>query len=430
MAYRDDISALGADHHWDFDGDSLDQIGSVNGTDTSIIYTDSAIAEDATNCATTNALTDRITLPTTTEINNSAQQRKAVCGWYQTTAIQAPPTRIYGEGDQTTFFQFMMSLGNASMFEAGEGGTTLQIFGPVLVPDRSYHLCGIFLGNTQGNELKFFVDGVEQTNAEPADRQPDNADLNARGVGEFGDPAGTVGVGGGVVLLQAARNGRYQHWATWGDEADADLTDTEVRVELFEKGALAENTISSDTEANMQTALDALGNQDNAALNIEIEAVSGGGDFTLELDGQTFDDLASMHIRYNGTADNLTIINTNGANADSSKCNAPFGGTLTVATEVTLTITALDVNDNSAISGARVYIEADSGGDLAAGTEIANTTTNGSGIATISFNYTSDQPIIGRVRKGSASPFYKTSPITGPITSSGLTQTILMIPDE
>ena len=276
MAYSDDIAALNPEHHWDFDGDSLDQIGSVNGVDTSILYTDTAIAEDATNCATTNALTDRVTLATTTDINNSAQARKAIAGWFSTTAFQAPPTRIYGEGDNTTVFQFCMGFGNNMIFEVVEPTnfpTGLQIFGIPAKPNRIYHLCGIFLGNSNGNEVKFFIDGVEQTNADPSDRQPDTASLDARGVPEFGDPAGTTGLGGAVVLQQAARNGKYQHWASWGDTANAELTDTEIREELFEKGALPEETITSDSEANMQVDLTALGGTDFAdsplALRIE-----------------------------------------------------------------------------------------------------------------------------------------------------------------
>ena len=146
MAYRDDISALGADHHWDFDGDALDQLGGVNGTNSGCIFTDSAITEDATNCATTNGPGDRITLATTTNINNSAQTRKAVSGWYSTTAIQPYPVRIYGEGNNTTCFQFSMGFGNNFMFECTEPtnfATGLQIFGPVAQPNRVYHLCGI-----------------------------------------------------------------------------------------------------------------------------------------------------------------------------------------------------------------------------------------------------------------------------------------------
>jgi len=433
MAYRDDIAALGADHHYPFEDDSLDEIGSVNGTDTSVLYTGAAIAEDASNSMVVNALTDRVTLATTTEINNSAQQRKAVCGWYQTSAFQAPPTRIYGEGDQTTCFQIVMGFGNNLMAEVVEPtnfADGLQIYGPAAVPNRAYHLLAVFLGNTQGNEFKFFVDGVEMTNADPVDRQPDTADLNSRGQAIFADPSGTVGIGGGVVIQQAARNGLYNHWATWGDEADADLTDTEIRETLFERGALAEDSVTTGTESAMQTALDALIDaRGNSALSIEIDAVTGGGDFTLTTE-KTFDELCSMHFRYNGTADTLTLVNISGGDATSEKSGAPFGGNIVIANRQTLTVTVIDAVSGTAIENARVYIEADTGGDLTVGTVIMNEVTNSSGVATTSFDYTNDQPIIARVRKGTSSPYYKTAPIGGPLTSSALNVTVLMVPDE
>jgi hypothetical protein len=57
--------------------------------------------------------------------------------------------------------------------------------------------------------------------------------------------------------------------------------------------------------------------------------------------------------------------------------------------------------------------------------------TNASGIVQdTAFNYTSDQPVTGVVRRGTSSPFYKTSSITGDITISGFTSTVLMIVDE
>lgn len=432
MTITSDIAALGADHHWDFDGDSLDQIGAVNGTDISVIYTDGAITREQTNCMTTDALTDRVTLATTTEINNSAQARKAVMGWFETTAFQAPPTRIYGEGNQTTAFQFCMGFGNNLIFECIEPTNFplgLQVYGPPLVPNRVYHLCGIFLGNTQGNEVKLFVDGVEQFNADPANRAPGTASLDARGVAEFADPVGTTGLGGGVILQQAPRNGRYQHWATWGDEVDADLTDSEIRVTMFERGALAEETISTGTIGAMQTALDALTVANpNAACNVEIEAVTGGGDFTLTSD-LTFDALASIHFRYNGTADMLTIINVSGG--DASIGAAPFGtGNIVIATRQTLTITVRDLVTNAAIAGARCYIEAAAGGDLPVGTEILNDITNGSGIITVIHDFTNDQPIVGRVRISTTSPRYKTGVIGGPLTSTALNQTVLLVRDD
>lgn len=428
MAYSDDIFSLDADHHWDFDGDALDQIGAVNGTNSGGIFSDAAIAADATNCMTTNGLTDRVTLATTTEINNSAQARKAVAGWYSTTSYQAPPTRIYGEGTEATCWQFSMGFGNNMMFEVTEPtnfAEGIQIYGPPAELNRVYHLCGIFSGNAYDNEVKFFVDGVEQTNADPDDRAPRTASLDSRGVGEFGDPAGTTGIGGGVVLQQAARNGKYQHWATWGDEADALMSDSDVRITLFERGALAEETVTSDTEANMQIDVDAFSDQPNAACCIEVDSCSSDAAFTLTSD-VTFDEDASIHVRYNGSR-TLTWVNTSGG--DASIMSAPFGGKIVTANRQTLTVTVQDATDNSAISGARVFIEADTGGDLASGTEIMNATTNGSGVATATFDYTSDQPIVARVRKGSSS-FYKTAVIGGPLTSTPLDAVVLMVPDE
>lgn len=57
--------------------------------------------------------------------------------------------------------------------------------------------------------------------------------------------------------------------------------------------------------------------------------------------------------------------------------------------------------------------------------------TNVSGInQTTSFNYTSDLAVTGRARKGTSSTYYKTAPISGTITSSGLDTTVFMIKDE
>ena len=95
MAYTDDIAALGADHHWAFDGDLLDAVGSADGTNTGAILTDGAIAEDATNCLTLNGVGDRVTLPDTTTLNNATATRKVMGGWIQATAIQQPRQAVH-----------------------------------------------------------------------------------------------------------------------------------------------------------------------------------------------------------------------------------------------------------------------------------------------------------------------------------------------
>jgi len=364
MAYSNDISGLGADHHWKFDGNSNDAIGSANGTDTSIIYTDSAIAKDATNCATTNATTDRISIPTTSDIDGSAQTRWSFGGWFAVTGIQAPPKSIAGRGNTTQAIRFILFLGNNVMAEADPGGTDqiLQVFGSTyLAPNRVYHLFARWSGSGYDNLFDFFLDGIKMTNAEPSDRQPDIASFPATSVLEFADPAGTVSVGGTEVILNAPVNGKFQHWATFNDADNP--TDTEIRETLFERGALAQSTISSDTESNMQTAVNALGtSRTNCACDIEIEAVSGGGDFTLEFFSFTFDALASIHIRYNGTTDTL-IIRDNGS-TNLTTLSAPFGGSIKKQTKMTVKTTVKSATTGSVIQGARVLLNAASGGPL------------------------------------------------------------------
>ncbi len=168
---------------------------------------------------------------------------------------------------------------------------------------------------------------------------------------------------------------------------------------------------------------------------------------------------------------------------------------------VTVSVTAKDAGDSSLIEGARLLLEADTGGPLPANAsvtitrvsstasvahtahgmsegdvviirganqdeyngrfEISNVTTNAydytvSGtpatpatgtitataqiltgltdsngyIATDEFPYTSAQPVTGTIRKGSGSPLYQPSPVSGTITSSGLDLTVFMIGDE
>ncbi len=439
--YSTVISNLGADHHWKFDGNSNDAIGSANGTDTSILHTGSPIARDATNSAHMNARGDRVALANTTTISNSSQSRKAIAGWFMVDSVELPFCRIYGEGN-TTNFQLVLLPGNFVTLEVRDGSNwQVQVYGGIaLKADRSYHFCAVFEGSGYGNEVRFYIDGVEQTAAIPTNRQPGAASLAARNPAEFGDPAGTVSMDGTTLLMQSPGDNRsteqvidayYQHWCAWGDEDDAVMSAVEVRRLLFEAGALAEDTVATGTESAMQTALDSDGQTAvNAPCVIEIEAVSGGGDFELELNGQDFDSLASIHIRYNGTADTLTIIDDGTTGVDPDKLAAPFGGSIELKTKVGVKVTAKDAADSTAINGARVLLEADTGGPLAAGTDILSGTTNVSGvIEDTAFQYESDQPVTGKIRKGTSAPYYKESTIVGTITSDGFDLTVLCVED-
>ena len=156
-----------------------------------------------------------------------------------------------------------------------------------------------------------------------------------------------------------------------------------------------------------------------------IEITGTAGDVTLE--GLTF-------TGYSGTSTNAAIyvniatgtVNIYITGGGSIPSIRTAGATVNVINAVTVRVTVKDVNTGSAIENARVFLETVSGG-----TDIFNALTNASGIVeNTAYSYTTDTAVTGRVRKGSAATFYKTSPISGTITSAGFEVTVFLIPDE
>lgn len=69
-------------------------------------------------------------------------------------------------------------------------------------------------------------------------------------------------------------------------------------------------------------------------------------------------------------------------------------------------------------------------GTITSSRVILDDATDASGIVqTTAFNYTSDLAVSGRVRKGSAATYYKTSPLSGTITAAGLDLTSFLVKD-
>lgn len=286
MAYSDDLQALNPDHHWKFDGNSLDAVGSLNGTDVSILHTGSPIAQDSTYSAKMDATSDDISLATASDVNQELH-RRAIGGFFMTNTVQQPLCVIYGETDATRSFQILIGFGNNIIFEVDDAAFTLQIYSDVaLATDRVYHLEMIFESSTYGNEFRAYIDGVEQTNSD--DRIPGAAFTASRAVGRWGASL-TRAIGGTAILLVAPVNSYFSHWASWSG-ANAVLTDIEIREILFEKGALADNTITN------QTGLTALADTErgNAAVCIDVNIA---GSVTLTADNVTFNEKASVHVR-------------------------------------------------------------------------------------------------------------------------------------
>jgi hypothetical protein len=234
-------------------------------------------------------------------------------------------------------------------------------------------------------------------------------------------------MGGTDVDFAGQEETYYAHWTSW----DSAVSDTNIREKLFESGAEPTNTITSDTEANMQTALDAYADttQGDVPCVFRVEKLTGLGDFELTFDNITFNGRESIQVQYTGP-DTLTIVERNGTTFDTDKLSTlQSAGTITVVQDVVVTITVTTVG-GTPIQNARVLLEAAAGGDLAVGTDIATGLTDVNGQVTAQHRYTSDQPVTGRVRKASSSPYYKTGDISGTITTAGFSPTVLMIEDE
>lgn len=98
---------------------------------------------------------------------------------------------------------------------------------------------------------------------------------------------------------------------------------------------------------------------------------------------------------------------------------------------VPVTIKVLDVVTSAAVENARVYLVAGSGGPASEGTVILNTLTDINGQATEPlYGFIGSQPVVGKVRKSTSGSLYKTSPIIGTITNTGLDLAVFLIPDE
>ncbi len=180
------------------------------------------------------------------------------------------------------------------------------------------------------------------------DDVPDVAVIPARTPAVFGRSSGNVSLGSTQILLVTPVTGLYNYWAFFTSAA-AILNATEVREELFEKGALPDTTVTSGSQSAMQTQINALANsvRPNEPLCIRVNAVTGDGNVTLTANNITFDPLASIHIQYMGTG-TLTWINNNGSNASIG--STPNGGTITFQTPKIITI-----SDIIAGSEVRVY---------------------------------------------------------------------------
>jgi len=98
---------------------------------------------------------------------------------------------------------------------------------------------------------------------------------------------------------------------------------------------------------------------------------------------------------------------------------------------VTVRVTCLDASTGDPVVGARAYLLATGGGLYADGTVVLNAISDADGIAEdTAFAYLGTQSVIGKARKGTASPYYKSTTVAGTVTADGLDVTVYMVADE
>jgi hypothetical protein len=97
---------------------------------------------------------------------------------------------------------------------------------------------------------------------------------------------------------------------------------------------------------------------------------------------------------------------------------------------VAVQIVVKDAGTLETVQGAMIYLACDAGGPAAEGTVIFKELSDVDGsVENLAYVFAGDQPITGRVRKGTSGVTYSTGQISGAITASGFSTTVFLVRD-
>jgi hypothetical protein len=178
-------------------------------------------------------------------------------------------------------------------------------------------------------------------------------------------------------------------------------------------GNTANNVNVSSGDVHLESATDLTGMTIANDLRIDT-GVNSTLNFTgINVGGNVWNDSASNTLTINAVTSNITAGDAGTGNGETNIVNA-----------VIVTITCVDIS-GTPIENARVYLKTTADG------VIYNDLTDVNGQISLSYNYTGDEALVeSKARKGSSLPYFKSAPISGTITSNGLSATITMISDE
>ncbi|MEL8055697.1 MAG: hypothetical protein AAGK66_06065, partial [Pseudomonadota bacterium] len=339
------------DHYHTFDNTYADEIGglSANGQNSSGTqgFFLEPLSRGRTHSWGVTGNSSRIEMVDSpfTNVTNT-HRRRFIGGWFRFPSVPLDPKGIWEEGGNVNNIYMVIGFGGKLLCNVADSsnGFKIQAFSDFLLsPNRAYHIGLLFGGTADDNGCFCFIDGVLQSGT---DGTPTSlAQATHSGDFAYGQPDGSLDTGGTDIQYPSFSGSRYNDWGSWSSTGNNPPPSSDIRRELFEKGAVEVVEILSDTPAAMQTAIDALTGADYAdvPLAIRVNKPTGASDLALSFDGITFGARTSLHVLWMGTnGSTLTITNRNGSNADEAICSAPYGGAVAVINPAVLTLTGIE----------------------------------------------------------------------------------------
>lgn len=164
---------------------------------------------------------------------------------------------------------------------------------------------------------------------------------------------------------------------------------------------------------------------DNGSPRTISYGVTGGQLVIPDASGEwTVDGTVTIDDIQNTDGANNLVVNVTGGASVSTTTPGTGPGQVRIVQSVPVEITVTDTSGTT-IQDARVYIVEDGTSNV-----VLEGLTDASGKISTSFAGATPQAISGRARKSSSAPFYKTGQISGTITSTGFSATVLMLLDQ
>jgi hypothetical protein len=339
-----------------------------NGAET---YTGTGLCRDTVASWSPNTTSAKIEISNGTYTNTTPLHgERLIFGWIRFPNQYSTPTLFFEEGGGVNNIYLALGFGGRllanyadSNQDGGIGTQAISDFN--LSPNRAYHIAVQFdftLG-TGNNFVKCFIDGIEQNinslEVSITGGTIQNVTNQSSHSGDYGYGAsnGNLDTGGTDINYPAALNSQFNFWGTYcegsnGRTSGDPPTGAQLKTTFFNKGVVTVDDIFSDSTLNMQAFVEAnIDDTDygDVPAGVLVERVTGGGNLALTMTNVTFDDRASVHVKFLGTAgETLTILNAGGGILQS-KCIAPYGGAVVVNNTNNVTITGIE-------NGSTVYV--------------------------------------------------------------------------